>query len=495
MIEARLDAVLFDLGGTLVREADGSLPIADLRAELLPRVLADVQELSATVRIGVVTNTSVMTEADVRALLRPTGLDALVEVLVTSCDVGVAKPDPAPIIEALRRLGTTPDRAVYVGDLDTDRQAAEAAGVAFAPILDDGAAASVDAWLRRQAGGRLRDAVAQVVPPDAAAGAAAAEHQDRLTKPPGSLGRLEQLSVQLSSLAGTCPPPVPEPAVVTVFAGDHGVLDQGISPWPQDVTAMMVAGFAKGGAAVNVLARQAGCEVVVVDVGVASALEDLPGLLHRKVRPATADLALGPAMSLTEALLALDVGVEVADHLVADGARCLITGEMGIGNTTPSAALIAALADADPVAVTGRGTGIDDERLARKAEIVAGAAARAAGLAPAAALAEAGGLEIAALAGYVIGGARAQVPVLVDGVIALAALLVAEQLCPGVSAWCIAGHRSTEPGATVVLEHLGLDPVLDLDLRLGEGTGAVLALPIVQASARILHEMATFEDA
>jgi nicotinate-nucleotide--dimethylbenzimidazole phosphoribosyltransferase len=286
---------------------------------------------------------------------------------------------------------------------------------------------------------------------------------------------------------------VPEPATVAVFAADHGVLAQGISPWPQDVTAMMVGGFAKGGAAINVLARRSGCDVVVVDVGVATPLDDVPSVLRRKVRAGTADLAVGPAMTVTEALLALDVGVEVADRLVAGGSRCLITGEMGIGNTTPSAALIAAITGTRPADATGRGTGIDDERMARKVEIVTAAAARASGRPPVDALAEAGGLEIAALAGLVIGGARARVPVLVDGVIALAATLVAEQLCPGVVAWCIAGHRSTEPAATVALEHLGLEPVLDLGLRLGEGTGATLALPIVQAAARVLNEMDTFE--
>ena len=284
--------------------------------------------------------------------------------------------------------------------------------------------------------------------------------------------------------------------MVAVFAGDHGVVASGVTPWPQEVTAQMVANFAHGGAAINAIARQMGAEVRVVDVGVAADVSQIPKVEHRKVRAGTADLSHGPAMSVEEARAALDAGAEVAADLVAAGRDLLATGDMGIGNTTASAALIAAFTRRTATDVTGRGTGIDDSALATKTAIVDAASERVTRyLDPISILSEIGGLEIAALAGYIVGGAAAGVPVVVDGVIALAALLVADALAPGVAARCIAGHRSTEPGATAALQHLGLEPVLDLHLRLGEGTGACLAMPIVQAAARVLGEMATFDEA
>jgi nicotinate-nucleotide--dimethylbenzimidazole phosphoribosyltransferase len=342
----------------------------------------------------------------------------------------------------------------------------------------------------------FEEAAAQVRDPDAGAAATARHHQDRLTKPAGSLGRLEDAGVQLAGIAGVCPPPVPEPAVVGVFAGDHGVLAEGVSPWPTEVTAQMVANFCAGGAAVNVLAGHVGADVVVVDVGVAGDLPPHPRLRSAKVAAGTANLAHGAAMTEAEARQALDVGAQLAAELAAAGTGCLLTGDMGIGNTTPSAALIAALTGRAARAVTGRGTGIDDDRWATKVRVVEGAIARLGDTAdPLAILAEVGGLEIAALAGFIIGGAAARLPVLLDGVIAGAGALVATALVPTCAGYLFAGHRSSEPGATAVLEHLGLEPLVDLDLRLGEGTGACLALPILQGAAKILRDMATFESA
>ncbi len=329
----------------------------------------------------------------------------------------------------------------------------------------------------------------------AEAAAAARSLHDRLAKPRGSLGRLESLGVRLADMAGACPPPVPEPAVVAVFTADHGVVAEGVTSWPQEVTAQMVAAFCRGGAAINVLAGHAGAEVMVVDVGVAGQVERSSGVLDRKVRAGTANLAVEAAMTDGEARRALDVGAEVAAGCVGDGARCLITGDMGIANTTAAAALVAAFTGRQPAEVTGRGTGIDDATWARKVNVIErGLERTGAGAGPLRLLAGVGGLEIAALAGFVVGGAAARVPVLLDGLMAGAAALAAAALVPGVERWCVAGHRSAEPGATAALEHLGLDPVLDLGLRLGEGTGAVLALPLVQAAAKVLREMDTLDS-
>lgn len=334
-------------------------------------------------------------------------------------------------------------------------------------------------------------------PLDADAVAAAREHQDRLTKPKGSLGGLEDVSVQLAGLAGVDPPPLPEPAVVVVFAADHGVHAQGVSPWPQEVTAQMVANLAAGGAVVNALAAQTGAQVLVVDVGVAGDVSGAPGVLARKVRAGTADLSTGPAMTRDEAVRAVEVGIAVAEQLVTDGARCLLTGDMGIANTTASAALIAALLGFDPADVTGRGTGIDDATLATKTDVVR----RALGLHeldpadPVGVVAAVGGLEHAALAGLVLGASALRVPVVLDGVIAGAAALVAAALHPDALVAALAGHRSAEPGHAHALGALGLRPLIDLDLRLGEGSGAVLALPLVQCAARVLRDVATFDSA
>jgi nicotinate-nucleotide--dimethylbenzimidazole phosphoribosyltransferase len=339
-----------------------------------------------------------------------------------------------------------------------------------------------------------------IVPLNHAAIEAAGARQNRLTKPPGALGRLELLGETLCGIAGVCPPPIPRRPVVAVFAADHGVALAGVTPWPQEVTAQMVANFIAGGAAVNVLAGGVGAKVIVVDVGVATEIPGAPSeststFRRHAVRAGTNDLSVGPAMTVADAEAALAVGVSVARDLIANGADLFVTGEMGIGNTTPSAALIASITGRTAAECTGRGTGIDDATLARKTAIVEAGVARAAGLDATARLANIGGLEIAALAGFIIGGAAGQVPVVLDGVITLAAALVAESLKPGVAAHCIAGHRSTEPAATIALAALGLTPLLDLGLRLGEGSGGVLAIPLIQAAASVLTNMATFDDA
>ncbi|GAA2810218.1 nicotinate-nucleotide--dimethylbenzimidazole phosphoribosyltransferase [Streptomyces showdoensis] len=343
----------------------------------------------------------------------------------------------------------------------------------------------------------LQETVANIRPLDAKALGEAWERQKRMTKPAGALGMLEIISAQLSGLSRTCPPPIPEPAAVAIFAGDHGVHAQGVTAWPQEVTGQMVANFLGGGAVCNAFANQVGAEVCVIDVGVASELPSTPGLLPRKVRPGTADFTIGQAMTHEEAIAAIEVGIETARDLVAAGNKALLTGEMGIANTTASAALISVYTGVDPTEVTGRGTGINDEMHARKVDVVR----RALDLHkpdpadPIGVLAAVGGLEHAALVGLILGAASLRTPVILDGVSTGAAALVARAIAPESLAACIAGHRSAEPGHVAALNKLGLRPLVDLDLRLGEGTGALLALPLVQSAARAMHEVATFDSA
>ncbi|MER6916242.1 nicotinate-nucleotide--dimethylbenzimidazole phosphoribosyltransferase [Streptomyces sp. NPDC000594] len=343
----------------------------------------------------------------------------------------------------------------------------------------------------------LQETVANIRPLDAKALGEAWERQKRMTKPAGALGMLEIISAQLSGLSRMCPPPIPEPAAVAIFAGDHGVHAQGVTSWPQEVTAQMVANFLGGGAVCNAFAHQVGAEVCVIDVGVATDLPATPGLLPRKVRPGTADFTTGPALTREEALAAIEVGIETARDLVAAGNRALLTGEMGIANTTVSAALISVFTGVDPSEITGRGTGINDETHARKVDVVRRALELHAPdpADPVGVLAAVGGLEHAALVGLILGGASLRTPVVLDGVSAGAAALVARAIAPEALAACIAGHRSAEPGHVAALNKLGLRPLVDLDLRLGEGTGALLSLPLIQSAARAMHEVATFDSA
>jgi nicotinate-nucleotide--dimethylbenzimidazole phosphoribosyltransferase len=342
----------------------------------------------------------------------------------------------------------------------------------------------------------VEDYLARIGPADEAAMRAATQRQLALTKPAGSLGVLEDLSVRVAGMAGGCPPEIPSPAVVTVFAADHGVHAQGVSPWPQEVTAAMLANFAAGGAAVNAFAANNRVDVRVVDVGVATDVDELD-IVHAKVRAGTRDLSTEAALTEDEAKAAIAVGFDLADSLVKDGYRCLLTGDMGIANTTASAALIATFTGSTAEVVTGRGTGIDDATLAHKTAVITAALALhdVPATDPLKALQAYGGLEHAALAGYILGGAANKVPVILDGVIAGAAALVAQAFHPKVIDYCVAGHRSAEPGHAVALKTLGLQPLVDLDLRLGEGTGAVLAYPILTCAVRALGEMATFESA
>jgi len=338
---------------------------------------------------------------------------------------------------------------------------------------------------------------ATVVAPDEQAAAAARARQQRLTKPRGSLGRLEDLSVWVAACQGVCPPRQFQRARVVVFAGDHGVAAAGVSAYPPDVTAQMVANFTAGGAAINALSDVAGATVRVVDVAVDTEQPHSPAVGAHKVRRGSGNIAVEDALSDEEVSAAIEAGRRIADEEVDSGADLLIAGDMGIGNTTPATTLVAALTDTEPVAVVGRGTGIDDAGWARKTAAIRDALYRARRdrTDPVALLRICGGADLAAMAGFCAQAAVRRTPVLLDGLVVTAAALAADRMAPGARQWWQAGHRSTEPAHAVALERLGLEPIVDMRMRLGEGTGAAVALPLVRAAVAVLEQMATFDEA
>ena len=338
--------------------------------------------------------------------------------------------------------------------------------------------------------------LAKIIPPDQSAMDAARARQDTLTKPQGSLGRLEELSITLAGIFRNAIPQINRKAVI-LAAGDHGVVAEGVSAYPQEVTPAMVANFLAGGAAINVLARHAGASIVVLDAGVAADLDPNPLLRSVKIGRGTANIAAGPAMTRQDAIKCIETGIEAANEQIADGADLIAFGDMGIGNTTPSSAITAVVTGADPAVTTGRGTGLDDPALAHKVEVVRRAIEVNSpdpkdGLDL---LAKVGGFEIGVLAGAMLGTAAGHRPAVVDGFISGAAALIAWTLSPTLSHYLIASPQSVAPGHRIGMETMGLTPLLDMGMRLGEGSGAALAMPIIEAAAKCLSEMATFADA
>ncbi|MXW42674.1 MAG: nicotinate-nucleotide--dimethylbenzimidazole phosphoribosyltransferase [Acidimicrobiia bacterium] len=331
----------------------------------------------------------------------------------------------------------------------------------------------------------------EISPLDMRAIAEAQARWDTRAMPLGALGRLQNLGVHLAGITGICPPPTPHKPVVVVFAGDHGVVDDGASAWPAEITAKMISTISSGGAAISVFAEVVGAEVVVVDVGVQTPLDPLPKVRSERITDGTASITKKAAMSLDQAKDALAVGIRIASEQIETGADCLIGGDLGIGNTTSAAALIGALTGRSAQEVTGTGAGTPADGLDHKRRLVATAIQRTKTCAnPLEILAMVGGLEIAALTGFYIAAAQNKVPFIIDGVIAGAALCAADALTPGTAARAVAGHHSSEQATSIVLNHLHLKPLLNLDLRLGEGTGACLAFPLLQAAALALTNMA-----
>jgi nicotinate-nucleotide--dimethylbenzimidazole phosphoribosyltransferase len=343
---------------------------------------------------------------------------------------------------------------------------------------------------------KLRQIIRQIEPLDAEAMRRVQARQDTLTKPQGSLGRLEALSIQVAGITGQALPKIEDKVVVTMV-GDHGVTAEGVSAYPSEVTTQMVYNFLRGRAAINVLARHVGARVVVVDIGVAQELESHSDLVSRKVALGTRNMAHGPAMSSAEAIRAVEVGIEVVERELVKGMDIVGTGDMGIGNTTSSSAIVAAFTGAPVAQVTGRGTGIGDKQLQQKIEVIE-RALMVNRPDPADALdvlAKVGGFEIGGIAGVILGAAAHHIPVILDGFISGAGALIAVGVAPQVRDYLIAAHRSVEVGHSLVLERLGLKPLLDLDMRLGEGTGAALGISLVEAAVKVLNEMATFAEA
>jgi nicotinate-nucleotide--dimethylbenzimidazole phosphoribosyltransferase len=342
----------------------------------------------------------------------------------------------------------------------------------------------------------LSNTIQAIKPLDNNAMSLARTRQDSLTKPTGSLGRLEELSIQLAGITGKNRPQIKQKAIIVMVA-DHGVAMEGTSAYPQEVTAQMLLNFVRGGAAINVISRQIGAKVIAVDIGVAGKTPAFLGVVHRKIAAGTQNMAKGPAMTLDQATQAIEAGIEIVKGEINKGLDLAGTGEMGIGNTTASAAICAVMTGKPVAEVTGRGTGLDDKGLQHKIEILNKVLEvnKPDPNKPLEVLAKVGGLEIGGLAGVILGAAANRVPVMIDGFISGAAALIAAGLCPQSKYYMIAGHVSIEPGHRILLEHLGLKPLLNLNMRLGEGTGGALGMTVVEAACRTLNEMATFEEA
>ncbi|CCO22556.1 nicotinate-nucleotide--dimethylbenzimidazole phosphoribosyltransferase [Maridesulfovibrio hydrothermalis] len=346
---------------------------------------------------------------------------------------------------------------------------------------------------------KLNVIISQVDEVDSSLADEARAHLDNLTKPLGSLGRLEELAVKMFVASGG-KPPESDPARIYTIAGDHGVNAEDVSFFPQEVTRQMVENFLAGGAGINVLASTAGVELIVVDAGcMGGEFPDHPHLIQRKIGCGTANISLGPAMTEEQCLKAMLLGVELADESFSQGIKTLGTGEMGVSNTTPSTALFCAYFDLDPVLITGPGGGIDAEGVIRKAAVVKSALAANADVVASgdavSILTALGGYEIAALTGLILGGAKNRQMVCIDGFISTAAYAAATRICPVADSYCVLSHASAEPGYAGVVEALGGNPLLHLDMRLGEGSGAALSMFMLRAAANIYNDMATFSDA
>jgi nicotinate-nucleotide--dimethylbenzimidazole phosphoribosyltransferase len=492
LVTARFDCVLFDLGNTLIKQENPGVPYESLAVEILPGVKQLLKELHGLVKIGIVSNTQTITAADIKKKLVTVGIDHYFEVVIATGEIGIHKPNPAPITAAIKALDVKAERTIYIGDVETDLQAAHASGTAFAYTGPD-IYKSVHQYLLHSESALNRALHTQPIFSQAHVDAVQKEF-DGLAKPVGSLGKLEKVAAQIAGITHSHTPTI-DPAAIAVFGGDHGIaVDDYVTPWPQAITGMMLEVMGDNKAAVSVLADVADVYCQYINVGGVSDSKSRD-VRNERVKGGTHDIRTDAAMTREDVLAAMNVGAQTAERLIAGGSRSLCTGEVGIGNTTPSAALIAHFANANAQEVTGRGSGIDDATYARKVEIVEQLINKTKTTTdPIDVLVQIGGLEIAALTGYILRATSLQIPVVLDGVITLAAATVAEAMKPNTTQFLIAAHCSSEPGSKIALKHLGLNPLLDLDLRLGEGTGTLLSIPIIRSACQALSRMARISD-
>jgi len=492
VIIERFDCVLFDLGNTLIAQENPGTPYEDLQVKVLPGVQKLLKELNGNVKLGIVSNTKTITAADIQAKLATVGLDKYFSCIIATAEFGTHKPDPAPITAAIEQLQCAAERTLYMGDIEIDKQAALAAGAHFAytgPNLYE----SIKQYILHS--DSAFDRAINTSPTFSQVHFDAVRKEfDGLAKPVGSLGKLEMIAAQIAGITHSHTPTV-DPAAIALFGADHGIAaDDSVTQWPQAITGMMLEVMGDNKAAVSVLAEVADVYVQIINVG-AIADSKSPHVRNVRVASGTQDIRTDDAMSDAVVRAALEVGAQTAERLIAGGSRCLVTGEVGIANTTPSAALIAHFTQTTAEQVTGRGSGIDDQTYARKVEIVSNLITKTKDVTdPIKVLAQIGGLEIAALTGYILRTASLQIPVVLDGVITLAAATVAQAINPEVNQFLIAGHSSSEPGSRITITHLQLQPILDLELRLGEGTGALLAIPIIRSACQALSRMARISD-
>ena len=492
LIINRFDCVLFDLGNTLIKQENPGTPHESLAVELLPGVEQLLKELKGNVRIGIVSNTQSITATEIKKKLATVGIEHYFDVVIATADIGIHKPDPAPITAAIKALAVKPERTIYIGDIETDLQAARAAGTEFAYTGPD-IYKSVHQYLLHS--DSALDRAIHTQPTFSEAHAVAVKKEfDALAKPVGSLGKLETVGAQIAGITHSYTPTV-DPAAIAVFGADHAIAaDESVTPWPQAITGMMLEVMGENKAAVSVLAEVADVYCQYINVGTLSDSAS-KAVRNERVTSGTKNIRNTDAMTYQEVIAAMNVGAQTAERLIAGGSRSLCTGEVGIGNTTASAALIAHFAQASAQNVTGRGSGIDDATYVRKVEIVAQLITKTKNeVDPIKVLAQIGGFEIAALTGYILRATSLQIPVVLDGVITLAAATVANAIKPNTTKFLIAGHCSSEPGSTIALKHLGLNPILALDLRLGEGTGALLSIPIIRSACQVISKMARISD-
>lgn len=484
-------AVLFDVGNTLVNQENPVLPINEIRPRMLPGVNETLQILKKSHKLGIVSNSNSLTADLIRSKLAEIGIADLFEVYISSFDIGVAKPSPLPMTKALEALGVNPREALYVGDLESDRIAAIAAGMDFLftsqnllYAFEDANRDFLSSWGR---------ALKSPIKFSTSNREYVIEKFNGLVKPKGSLGLLEEIGAQIAEITGK--QPTIDPAAIAIFVGDHGIAaDDSVTPWPQNISTLISDLIVEGKAGASVIAQSADVYIEIVNVGLLIEPRNKT-IRNDSISRGTKDFRLEAAMTREQLLQALEVGATTAERLVAGGSRSLAVGEVGIGNTTSSAIIIGALTNSDAELVTGRGSGISDEIYLSKTSIIGKALKSIDATAdPLQILMHFGGFEIAAMVGYIIRGSTLRVPIIMDGVSTLAAALIATSIRPEIAKSLIAGHVSSEPASKIAINELGIKPILNLDLRLGEGSGALLSVPIIRTACKLLTEMGTLAE-